>query len=418
MKTWKKIGLIFLAVLVILGIWFYPKYKMLNLTMHLFDEDQIVHNFRSFDAVWPVSTMKAPSIKHPFAKGKAVELPESFPYDGETYNTEKFLKDSWTTGFLIIQNDSLVYENYYLGNTESTRNISWSMAKSVISALMGIAVEEGDIKSIEEPVEAYVPELKGSAYDGVRIKDVLQMATGVKFNEDYGDFSSDINRWGRGFAMGKSQDAFAGTLGRELEPGTVNHYVSINTHVLGMILKRATGKTITAYMQEKLYNPLGMEYDGYWLLDGENMEMVLGGLNLTLRDYAKVGSLFLNEGSFKGEQIVPKSWVEDSTIPDGPHVQPGNGFGYGYQWWIPKSEQGEYMAMGVYGQYIYVNPTTKTVIVKLSANPKYNEKDYMPSNDGPHMALYRAISLPFLKVDTQEDMEDQVAQISKELVVN
>ncbi|HLV15582.1 MAG TPA: serine hydrolase [Xanthomarina sp.] len=407
MKTWKKIGLVILAILVIFSIWFYPKYKMLNLTMHLFDEDQIVTNFRSFNSVWPVAVMKAPVNKHPFSKGEALELPKSFQLEGKEYNTDKFLEDSWTTGFLVIQNDSLVYENYYLGNTESTRNISWSMAKSVISALMGIAVEEGDIKSIEEAVEVYAPELKGSAYEGVRIKDVLQMSTGVKFNEDYGDFFSDINRWGRGFAMGNSQDAFASSLEREFNPGTVNHYVSINTHVLGMVLKKATGKTITDYMQEKLYNPLGMEYDGYWLLDGENMEMVLGGLNLTLRDYAKVGALFLNEGAFNGKQIVPKKWVEASTIPDAPHVQPSEGkFGYGYQWWIPQSDAGEYMAMGVYGQYIYINPTTKTVIVKLSANPKYNDKDYVPSGDPAHLKLFRAIASKAAIIDSPEVYED------------
>ncbi|MCX7550912.1 serine hydrolase domain-containing protein [Xanthomarina sp. F2636L] len=404
MKTWKKIALGLLFVLIVFAVWFYPKFKMLNLSMHLFEEDQIVHNFRSFDAVWPVSELEAPSTKHPYAKGTALDLPKSFQFDGETYNTNKFLEDSWTTGFLVIQNDSLVYENYYLGNTEATRNISWSMAKSVISALMGIAVEEGDIKSIEEPVDNYAPELKGSAYEGVRIKDVLQMSTGVKFNEDYGDFNSDINRWGRGFALGDSQDEFATTLERELEPGTVNHYVSINTHVLGMVLKRATGKTITEYMQEKLYNPLGMEYNGYWLLDGENMEMVLGGLNLTLRDYAKVGSLFINEGVFNGQQIVPKSWVEASTTPDAPHVQPGEGFGYGYQWWIPSSEQGEYMAMGVYGQYIYINPTTKTVIVKLSANPKYNDDSYIPSNDTSHIEMFRAIASSFKKDEADQEL--------------
>ncbi|PWI30824.1 serine hydrolase [Flavobacteriaceae bacterium LYZ1037] len=408
MKTWKKIGLILLGILVIFSIWFYPKYKRLNLAMHLFDEDQIVHNFRSFDAVWPVSILEAPLNKHPYPKGNTMKLPEKFQYEDKEFNTKKFLEDSWTTGFLVIQNDSLVYENYYLGNTETTRNISWSMAKSVISALIGVAVEEGHIKSIEEPVETYTPELKGSAYEGVRIKDVLQMSTGVKFNEDYGDFFSDINRWGRGFAMGTSQDVFATTLERELEPGTVNHYVSINTHVLGMVLKRATGKTITDYMQEKLYNPLGMEFDGYWLLDGDKMEMVLGGLNLTLRDYAKVGSLFLNEGAFKGEQIVPKNWVQASTTPDAPHVQPGESFGYGYQWWIPKSEQGEYMAMGVYGQYIYINPATKTVIVKLSANPKYNDDDYLPSNDLLNVELFRAIASSLKPAEQSVDIENTI----------
>ena len=388
---WKKILLGLLVLLVIAAIIFYPKYKMLNHTIHLFDEDRIVENFRGFKDIWPVSTMTASSQPHKYPQGNEIKLPDDFQYNGQSYNTDQFLKDSWTTGFLVIQNDSIVYEKYYLGNTESTQNISWSMAKSFISALFGIAMQENYISDVMKPVEAYVPELKGTAYGTVRIKDVLQMSTGVKFNEDYGDFDSDINRWGRGFALGGSQDEFAGTLERELEPGTVNHYVSINTHVLGMILTRATGRSITDYMQEKLWEPLGMEYDAYWLKDGEDMEMVLGGLNTTLRDYAKIGSLFMHKGNWNGKQLIPEPWIRASLTPDAPHVQPGEEFGYGYQWWIPESDEGEFMAVGIYNQNIYINPTSKTVIVKLSANPRYNDNEYVPSNDAAAIEMYREI---------------------------
>lgn len=391
MKLSKKIILGLLALLVVAGIFFYPKYKVLNHTIHLFDEDQIVQNFRSFDATFPSSYLKAPATPHLYPKRQNIDLPEAFIFGGKNYNSQQFLKDSWATGFLVIQNDTIVFEEYYLGNTESSKNISWSMAKSFISALVGIAVEEGDIKSIMQTVEEYLPELKGTAYGDVRIKDVLQMSTGVKFNEDYGDYNSDINRWGRKFALGGSQDDFPATLEREIEPGTVNHYVSINTHVLGMILKKATGRTITDYMQEKLYAPLGMEFDGYWVTDNEGMEMALGGLNLTLRDYAKIGTLFLKKGNWKGQQIVAKEWVSASVTPDAPHLQPSETFGYGYQWWIPKSEVGEFMALGVYNQNIYINPTTNTIIVKLSANPKYNDPTYVPSNDMANLELYRSI---------------------------
>jgi len=405
MKTWKKIGLGLLFIVIVACIWFYPKYKMLSHVIHLFDEDRIVSNFRSFDAVWPVSILKASSQVYKYPKGNKLALPENFNFKETTYTTKNFLKDSWTTGFLVIQNDSIVFEEYYLGNTEFTRNISWSMAKSFISSLIGIAIEEGHIKNINQNVEEYLPELKGSAYEGVRIKDVLQMSTGVGFNEDYGDFNSDINRWGRGFALGKSQNEFAATLDRELEPGTVNHYVSINTHVLGMLITKATGQTITDYMQEKLYEPLGMEYDGYWLLDGENMEMALGGLNLTLRDYAKIGSVYLKNGLFRGQQIVPEKWVHNSVTPEGSHVQPTEMFGYGYQWWIPKSEVGEFMAIGIYNQNIYINPTTNTVIVKLSANPKFNDKTYIPSSNYAALEMYRAIADKYKVIQEEKVFE-------------
>lgn len=393
---WKKIGLGLLILLIAAGIWYYPKYQMLQQSIHLFDEDRIVSNFRSFNKVWPVSHLKASDNPYVYAEKNTMTLPESFDFKGTRLATKTFLEDSWTTGFLVIQDDSIVYEKYFLGNTDSTRNISWSMAKSFISSLIGIAIQEGYIQTIMQKVDDYVPELKGSAYEGVIIKDILQMSTGVKFNEDYGDFNSDINRWGRGFALGQSQDEFAASLEREIEPGTVNHYVSINTHVLGMLLTKATGKSITEYMQEKLWEPLGMEYDGYWLVDGENMEMALGGLNTTLRDYAKIGSLYLKNGIWRGEQLVPQEWTRASLNPDAPHVQPtSDDFGYGYQWWIPESDDGEFMALGVYNQNIYVNPTSKTVIVKLSANPHYNDTSYIPSSDFANLELYRAIVRSF-----------------------
>ncbi|UVW33952.1 beta-lactamase family protein [SAR92 clade bacterium H455] len=384
--------LIGVTVVIIGGFWALPKMQSLYRAVHLFDPDRIVENFRSADQLGAISIMSASAQPRPYSQGTAIELPEDFLFAGQALNTEQFLADSWTTGLLVIQNDQIVHEAYTLGHSKSTRTISWSMAKSFISAMMGIAVDEGSIASIEQTVDTYAPELKGSGYEGVRIKDVLQMSSGIDFNENYADFNSDINRWGRGFALGSPQDDFAATLTRGREPGTLNHYVSIDTHVLSMVLSRATGQSVTDYMQEKLYEPLGMEYDGYWIVDGDGTEMALGGLNLTLRDFAKLGSLYLHNGALGEKQIVPAEWVKVSTAADAPHIQPEqDDFGYGYQWWLPLSEDGEYMAMGVYGQYIYVNPAKNTVIVKLSANPHYNDLSYVPSSDYSHLAFFRSI---------------------------
>jgi len=394
-----KILKIILILLVIALILFFPKLKRLYHTIHLFDEANIIENFRSFDKAFPSSTLTASPNPFIYPKGEKISLPTTFDFEGQSINTESFLKESSTTGLLVIQDDKLVFEAYYLGNTESTRNISWSVAKSFISTLMGIAVEEGHIKKITQKVEEYLPELKGTAYEGVRIKDVLQMSTGVKFDEDYGNFNSDINRWGRGFALGFAQDKFPLSLEREREPGTYNHYVSINTHVLGMILRKTTGQSITEYMQAKLWNPLGMEYDAYWILDNSGTEVALGGLNVTLRDYAKIGTLFLNEGKWQGKEIVPASWVKAATTPDAPHLEPGVGnplsahdFGYGYQWWVPVTTEGEYMARGIYNQAVYVNPTTRTVIVKLSANHRFNDKEFIPTKWESMLELFRTIA--------------------------
>ena len=392
MKKPLKVTLALCALAVVFALWLRPSLESLYTTIRLFEPDRIVNHFRSFDDIWPTRPMPRPAQSSPYPVGDAIELPESFTFGESTLNTKQFLADAWTTGLLVVQDDQIVYEAYFLGNDSSTRNISWSMAKSFISALIGVAVNEGKISSIEQPVDAYATELKGSGYEGVRIKDVLQMSSGVAFNEDYGDFNSDINRWGRGFALGHSQDEFAASLIRERPPGMKHQYVSIDTHVLGMVLTRATGQSVSQYMEEKLYQPMGMEYDGYWIIDGHGMEMALGGLNLTLRDFAKLGSMYLHQGKAGEKQVVPAEWVAASTRPDGPHVQPGSHLGYGYQWWIPGSSSGEYMAMGVYGQYIYVNPVTRTVIVKLAANPHYNEPDYIPSSNFSNLALFRAIA--------------------------
>lgn len=220
-------------------------------------------------------------------------------------------------------------------------------------------------------MDEYLPDLKGSGYEGVKIKDVLQMASGVKFNEDYGDFNSDINRWSRSFAWGASQAKFAATWKREVAPGTQCHYVSINTQVLGMIIVKATGKSLTQYLEEKIWKKIGMEYSGYWIVDDYGMEVALIGLNATLRDYAKFGQLYLKKGNWQGMQVVPGKWVIASATPNAPYLMPGKNiipdikFGYGYQWWIPESDEGEFMALGHSSQQIYINPATQTVTVKL-----------------------------------------------------
>ena len=325
-------------------------------------------------------------------------LPTSFEARGVTYNTMDYLDSSYTQGFLVIQDDTIVYEDYWRGLTEDTRHISWSMAKSVVSALLGIAKDEGLMGSVEKTVDEYLPQFKGTGYEGVTVKDVLQMSSGVKFNEDYADPESDIQRWFETFALGESQDEFAMTLENERTPGTFNHYVSINTHVLGMILVKVTGKTISEYFKEKLWDPIGAEHDAYWLIDEEGMEMALGGLNATLRDFAKVGRLFLNRGNWNGKQLVSESWVSESQAMDAEHLTPQSensahaDVGYGYQWWIPDGNEGELWARGVFNQYIYINPTTNTVIVKLSANQKFYDYEAPVSDSKVNLELLRKVA--------------------------
>ena len=372
---------------------FLTKLKRVYRVMHLFEEDNIADNFRGMYHLFGAKKIAAPDQPFHFPKGKEISLPDQFTFEGNTYKSSEYLNSAFTKGFMVIQNDELVYERYFSGNSESSRHISWSMAKSVVSALFGIAMEEGYIRSLDQAVDEYLPDLRGSGYEGVRIKDVLQMSAGVKFNEDYHAFWSDINKWGRKFAFGSSQDKFAASLKNEIEPGTKLHYVSINTHVLAMIIVRATGKGLSEYLEEKLWRPLGMEYSAYWLCDDSGMEVALGGLNITLRDYAKIGQLYLDQGAWRGVQIIPKEWVLASVTPDAWHLMPENNkfFGYGYHWWVPPGGEGEFMAMGVYNQYIYVNPSTRTVIVVNSANHRFNEEGNPYAAPKVILELFRAI---------------------------
>ena len=360
--------------------------------------EEIEYSFIHMDEYLPTKIVENANQPFVFPRIGNISLPADFVHNGTTYNTLQYIDSSYTQGFLFIQNDTIQYENYWRGQKEDLQHISWSMAKSYISALFGIAMDEGFIKSIDQTVDEYLPELKGSGYEGVKIKDVLQMSSGIKFDETYSDSQSDIQQYWTGFVSGKSQDEFAGTLINERTPGTYNKYVSIDTHVLGMIIVRSTGKSLTDYLQEKIWKPIGCEFDAYWLADGKGMEMANGGLNACLRDFAKFGRLYLNKGNWNGKQIVPTAWYDASISSNEEHLKPGSenssdpGMGYGYQWWIPEGNEGEFMAIGVFNQHIYINPTMNTIIVKNSANKNYYDGNNPYASTRTHLALYRKLA--------------------------
>jgi CubicO group peptidase (beta-lactamase class C family) len=397
-RTGISLGIVLAVGCLTIGLFFrqeaYQFYKVLT----FFDKENISNNFRSTGSIFKTRSIPKPSNSESFPVSKIqFVLPDSYQLNDSTISTQAFLDFTLTDALLIIQHDSIKYEYYGNGFKQNDHHISWSMAKSVVSALIGIAIQEGKIKSIEQTVTDYLPDFKGTGYDNVRIKDVLQMSSGVGFNEDYGDFNSDINVMGRYFALGMPMADFAKRLKREREPGTFNHYVSIDTQVLGMILVKATGKSISDYMNEKLWSQINAEDDAYWIVDKAGMEFALGGLNLTARDYAKVGQLFLDSGKWKGKQIVPQQWVRASVTPDAPHVMPGKrdnailADGYGFQWWIPFGAKDEFDAQGIYDQFIYVDPDKDLVIVKLSSNYHF-KTDKKRIFHELEIALFRAIA--------------------------
>lgn len=389
------IGLaVVVAILAALGVIFRPNIQRVQMAATLFTGEEQVENFNRVKDLFPTTTLAPSTTPFQFPEGEKIILPKDFSYDGKSFATEQFLADTDTSALLVIHDGEIRYENYWRTGGRHTQWLSMSVAKSFTSALVGIAVAEGHIQSIEEPVTRYVPSLKGSAFDGVRIKDILQMSSGAAWDETYGDPESDVRRFGNILAIGGSFEEFLKTVKREREPGTYNRYNSSETQVLGALLTAATGRTVTDYMQEKLWQPLGMEDEAYWIVDDDEMEMVFGGLNATAQDYAKLGELFRLGGKWGDRQIVPADWVKASVTPDAPHLMPGDNdasdfqLGYGYQWWVPEGHEGEYSAIGVYNQFIYVNPARDLVIVKLSAN-----SDYGTSDDGSSDREFETIEL-------------------------
>lgn len=367
----------------------------LQKVVRLFDEPYIADNFRSMDSILD-SSMVQHGEKVWELERRESRLPETFEFGDETIDVEEYMAEVRTLGMIVLHEDEIVYEEYFEGSDDATKHISWSVAKSFTSAMVGIAVEEGYIDDITDPVTKYVPVLKNSGYDGVAIKDILQMSSGVRFNEDHADFDSDINRMGRMLAFDTPIDEFILSLENELEPGTVNHYVSMDTQVLGMLLTEAVGRSVTSYFEEKIWKPLGAESNAYWSVDSKGLELTFGFLNAVLRDYARFGLLYMHDGRRGDDQIVPVDWVKASTVADAPHLLPGTdrmdpeGMGYGFQWWIPVDSDGEFLAIGVYNQMIYVNTVKKVVIAKNGANHLYLEDDYL--SEPTHIEMFRAIA--------------------------
>ncbi len=390
----KTILFFLLIIASVLAAIYVPKFYRVYQIIHLYDQSKISHNFINMDKIFDIVTLSAAPSPHEFVRGD-MQLPQNFKFEGEIKNFEEALAYFETDGLIVLRGNTILYENYWHNNSKESKHISWSVAKSFLSAMIGIAVNDGLI-NINEPITKYLPEFNGTGYEGVRVKDILQMSSGVRFNEDYGDYDSDINRFGRAISMGTSMKEFALTLTNEKTPGTFNHYVSIDTQMLAMLLQEVTQTTVTNYLQEKIWNPLGMESDAYYLIDNTGMEVALGGLNATLRDYAKFGLLYLQRGNWEGKQVVPAAWVDASHYPDSPHLQPGenpyssSSWGYGYQWWVPGFPDTDYTAAGVYNQYIYIDPVSNVVVAKTSSNHKFtSEREY---SKAAHIAMFRAIA--------------------------
>ena len=306
---------------------------------------------------------------HPFQfavdTSKEALVQETFRSSAGIEDLDVFLESTGTWSFMVIQNDTILYERYFKGYQHDSMVTSFSVAKSFDSALIGIAIDEGHIKSVNDPITDYLPELaeRDPRFRDIQIRHLLMMASGLRYEPD------------RPLGMGDGTLTYTFDDLRHLaltetevveQPGTTFLYNNYNPLLLGMILERATGQSVTAYLQEKIWDPIGMEYDGSWSLDSAEtgFEKMESGINARPVDFAKFGRLYLNGGNWNGTQVMPADWVAVSTQDNG-LIQNAPIY-YGYMWWGEKCtpESQDFLALGNYGQYVYVSPAHDLIVVR------------------------------------------------------
>jgi CubicO group peptidase (beta-lactamase class C family) len=304
------------------------------------------------------------------------DLPAGNPYasqieaigrDVNDGSLEDYLDASGTTAFLVIHDDKLLYERYFNGYDERSLSTSFSMAKSFASALVGVAIDEGHIKSVNEPITNYIPELlkKDKRFEAITIRHLLTMSSGIKYEEGGNLPWSEEADDTKTYYSTNLRNLALETSRIEGEPGEYFEYNNYNPLLIGMILERATGMSASRYLQEKLWKPMGMEADGSWSLDSKksSFEKMESGVNARARDFGRFGMLFAREGSWEGRQLISRGWVEESTRAD---TSTDLSLEYQYFWWIDTpDDRNHFSARGNYGQYIYVAPEKDLVIVRL-----------------------------------------------------
>ncbi|WP_054531595.1 serine hydrolase [Erythrobacter sp. SG61-1L] len=351
--------------------------------------------FRELDTIFETRPVPHSGEVWDLPKGKAMAMPAD-RFGGGSYDYGQFAERTYTNAMLVIRDGKIVFEDYRNRMEDGSPHIAFSMSKTITSLLVGIALDQGKIGSLDDPATKYVPQLKGTGYDGVTIRQILQMRSGVAYEERY-DFGANPSFAGKlheqAIVLNKMRFA-DGALEtkRANEPGSTFNYSTLDTMVLGWILEEATGQKLEDYTRANLWGPLGAEADGFWLADGPpGAGRALNGMgfNARLRDFGRLGELMLNDGMRGETRVIPEGWMKQATtmLPTGAPADQGFP-GYGYQIWQIDDEPGAYAAVGLAGQFIYVSPATKTVIVKLSYYPPVPP----PTVDGEVISYFKAIA--------------------------
>lgn len=319
-----------------------------------------------------VVARKGPVRPIPAATSRLKEV--HFQSDNKNYDLFDYLTDNRIAGLLVLKDGKVAFEDYELGTTPATRWASFSMAKSVSSTLVGAAIEQKLIDGLDAPIARYVPALKGGGYDGVSVRNLLQMASGVRWDETYTDPKSDVSKLGMKLLEKKPGTVvnYMSALPKAGSPGSVWNYSTGETYLVGAVIEGATHKSLAAYLSETLWSRLGMEQDATWWQESPGgMGLAGAGMGATLRDYGRFGLFVQQDGVIDGKRIVPEGWFREAG---GAHMIGGKAVDYGYLWWpMPAGDpihKGAFAARGIYGQLIYINPAQKLVIVALSARSK------------------------------------------------
>lgn len=335
--------------------------------------EQQLYGYRNMEKVTPVHVVKRGDHVRDLPVA-ANRIDPKWTWNGKPQTTASYMEAMRTSGVVVLKDGKIVLERYGMGRKPAERWTSFSVAKSVTATLVGAAIKDGYIKSLEDPVTTYIPELKGSGYDGVTVRQLITMTSGVKWNEDYTDPKSDVAQ------AGFSTDtpglnpivSYMRKLPRETAPGAKFVYKTGETDLAGILVSNATGRPLSQYLSEKIWAPYGMEQDAIWVDDVAGHERGGCCLSMTVRDYARIGQFMLDGGKAGGVSVVPDGWIADATKAHWSFPPGGVETGYGYFWWIIRDG---YAAEGIFGQQIFIYPADHLVIAINSAWPKASADD-------------------------------------------
>jgi CubicO group peptidase (beta-lactamase class C family) len=324
-----------------------------------------------FDEMVPARTVARGAEAWPL-KRSAAEPAFRYTYQSQDSGLDDYLSRNRTTGLLILKGDTILAERYQYDRKPEHRMNSYSMAKTLVAMLVGVALAEGKIQALDDRADRYVPELKGTPYGETPIRHLLTMSSGVRFTENYSG-ADDVATLARLSVLGESEGGAATVMPfrtRDRAPGEKFSYSSAETQVLGLVLRAATGRTLADYLSAKIWQPMGAEADASWAMDKGGYEAAYFAVNATVRDYGRLGMLLANDGAFDGRRIIPAGWVRAATTPAAKQFEPGQTglfFGYGYQTWIVPGPERQFVLRGLRGQSVFVDPKSKLVLVHTAA---------------------------------------------------